>query len=52
MIVIIVLGTWGGVKLDEKFPNKYSVGTIVCSMASVTIAMVYAVMQAKKFNKD
>lgn len=52
MIAIIVLGTWGGVKLDEKYPNKYSLGTVICSMLSVAIAMVYAVRKAKNFSNS
>jgi len=52
MIAIIVLGTWGGIKIDERYPNKYSLGTVCLSMFSVGIAMVFAVRQAKKMSKD
>lgn len=43
MIAIIVIGSYGGVKLDEAFPNEYSAWTIVCSFLSVIVAMVYII---------
>ncbi|MEM7085958.1 MAG: AtpZ/AtpI family protein [Bacteroidota bacterium] len=43
MIAIIALGSYGGVKLDEAYPNKYSLWSIGCSFASVIIAMVYII---------
>jgi hypothetical protein len=45
MLAIIGLGTYGGVKLDEIYPNNYSVFTIVCSLASVGIAMYFVIKQ-------
>jgi len=56
MIAIIGLGTYGGVKLDEKYPNKHSLFTIILSLASVGIAMYYVIKQVsftshKKNNK-
>ena len=56
MIAIIGLGTYGGVKLDEKYPNKHSLFTIILSLASVVIAMYYVIKQVsftshKKNNK-
>jgi hypothetical protein len=53
MIAIIGLGSYAGVKLDEKFTNKYSVFTIICSLASVGIAMYYVIKQVTDFsNKE
>lgn len=56
MIAIIVLGTLGGVKLDEVYPNTNSLFTVICSLVSVGISMYYAVTQvtgfSKKDNKD
>jgi hypothetical protein len=43
MIAIIVLGTFGGVKMDEAFPNEYSLWTIICSFCAVIIAMIYII---------
>lgn len=56
MIAIIGLGTYGGVKLDEKYPNEHSVFTIILSLVSVAIAMYYVIKQVainsnKKSNK-
>ena len=45
MIAIIGLGTYGGVKLDEKYPNKHSLFTIILSLASVAMAMYYVIKQ-------
>jgi ATP synthase protein I len=45
MVAIIVLGSFGGVKLDEVYPNKYSLFTILCSLASVGISMYFVVKQ-------
>ena len=53
MFAIIGLGSYGGVKLDENYPNKYSVFTIICSLASVGIAMYYVIKQVTNFsNKE
>jgi len=45
MIAIISLGTYGGFKLDEKYPNELSLFTIICSLASVGIAMYFVIKQ-------
>ncbi|MBZ0327807.1 MAG: AtpZ/AtpI family protein [Altibacter sp.] len=50
MIAIIGLGSYGGVKLDESYPNDYSLWTIVCSLASVGIAMYFVVKQVTDFS--
>jgi len=51
MVAIIVLGSFGGVKLDETYPNKYSIFTILCSLASVGISMYYVIRQVNS-NKE
>ena len=43
MIVIIAIGTFAGVKLDEKYPNKYGIYSIVFSFTSVIIAIVFVI---------
>ena len=48
MIVIIGLGTYGGMKLDEAFPNKYQAYTLVLSLVSVIIAMYVAIRLGSK----
>ncbi len=51
MIAIILIGAFGGVKLDEIYPNNYSIFTVLCSLASVGIAMYYVVKQVTDFSK-
>ncbi|QNJ97461.1 AtpZ/AtpI family protein [Constantimarinum furrinae] len=51
MLAIIGLGSFGGVKLDEAFPNKYSVWTILCSLGSVAIAMYFVIKQVSDSSK-
>lgn len=46
MIVIIGLGTYVGLKLDEKYPNNLSLFTIALSLISVIITMFYVIKQA------
>jgi hypothetical protein len=52
MLVIIGLGSFGGVKLDEAYPNEYSVFTIICSLVSIAIAMYLVIRQASNFSKE
>lgn len=53
MTAIIGLGSFGGVKLDEYYPNKYSVFTIICSLVSIGIALYYVIKQVTGFsNKE
>ncbi|MGB5820138.1 MAG: AtpZ/AtpI family protein [Saonia sp.] len=56
MIVIIGLGSYGGVQLDEIYPNKYHMFTLICSLGSVAIAMYMVIKQvsnvSKKQNSD
>jgi len=51
MIVIIVIGTFGGVKLDEIYPNQYSLFTVICSLLAVGISMYLVVKQVTNFSK-
>jgi hypothetical protein len=43
MFAIIGVGTFAGVKLDEKFPNKYNLYTIILSLTSVIFAIVFVI---------
>ena len=53
MTAIIGIGSFGGVKLDEYYPNKYSVFTIICSLISIGIALYYVIKQVTSFsNKE
>lgn len=44
MLVIILLGVWGGVKLDELIDIKFPVFTVVFSFLSVGLA-IYVVIK-------
>jgi F0F1-type ATP synthase assembly protein I len=43
MLAIIIVGTFVGVKLDEKFPNEHNLYTLALSLSSVIIAIVYVI---------
>jgi hypothetical protein len=48
MAVTIGLGVWGGLKLDEKFPNKAHAWTLTFSLISVIVAMYFAIKDLMK----
>jgi len=55
MIATIGLGVYGGIKLDEKFPNKYKAFTLICSLTSIGVALYLVIKQVNKVsnqNKD
>ena len=45
MIVIIGLGVYAGIKLDEKYPNKYKLFTIIFSLLAIGIALYSVIRQ-------
>ncbi len=49
MIAIISLGVYGGVKLDQKFPNKYSLFTITLSLLAIAASLISAIRQVTNF---
>jgi MFS-type transporter involved in bile tolerance (Atg22 family) len=51
MIAIIGGGTYLGVFLDEKFPNKHSIYTVICSLFAVIISIYFVVRQIIKMSK-
>jgi len=44
MVIIIGLGTYGGIKLDELLKIKFPIFTIICSLLSVALA-IYIVIK-------
>ena len=52
MLAIIGLGTFAGVKLDEKYPNKNNLFTVVFSLSSVLIAIFYVVKRIIAIAKE
>jgi len=49
MIVIIGLGVYAGIKLDEKYPNKYKLFTIIFSLLAIAIALYSVIRQVTEF---
>jgi F0F1-type ATP synthase assembly protein I len=45
MVAIILVGTYVGVKLDERFPNKNNLYTVGLAFTSVIAAIVFTVMR-------
>lgn len=52
MIAIIGAGTYLGVFLDEKFPNKHSIYTVIFSLFAVIISVYFVVKQIIKISKS
>ena len=50
MIVIIGLGVYSGIKLDENYPNEYSLFTIILSLLSIGIALYSVIRQVTNFS--
>jgi len=52
MFAIIGIGSFIGVKLDQKFPNKHNLYTIILSLTSVIMAIVFVIRQIMSASKD
>ncbi len=52
MFVIIALGTYIGVKLDEKYPNKHDLFTVSFALGSVILAIVFVIRRILAASKD
>ncbi len=51
MVAIILVGVFGGYKLDEYFELGFPVFTIILSLASVVLAIYYSVKDFIKMKK-
>jgi len=51
MLVTIGLGVYAGSKLDEGYPNKYQVFTIICSMTAIGLSVFSVIKQVNKSSK-
>jgi len=51
MIAIIGLGTFGGIKLDEFYPNDYQAYTLILSLSSIAIAIFVVIHRVTNFSK-
>lgn len=52
MIAVIGLGSYGGVKIDELYPDLYPTFTLICSLASVAVAMYLVIKQVGGSSND
>ena len=52
MIAIIGLGSYGGVKLDELYPEFHPMFTLICSLGSVAIAMYLVIKQVGNISNE
>lgn len=52
MAAIIALGTFIGIKLDEKYPNKYNLYTLGFTLSSVIASIVYVIRRIIATSKD
>jgi len=43
MFAIIAIGTFAGIKVDEKFPNKHQIYTVLLSLLSVITAIFFVI---------
>lgn len=48
MLAIILLGTWGGVKLDEFVSWKFPIFTILLALVSVSLAIYISIKDLLK----
>ncbi|WP_296316083.1 AtpZ/AtpI family protein [Winogradskyella sp. UBA3174] len=52
MFAIIGIGTFVGVKLDEKYPNKHNLFTLTLSLGSVIMSIVYVIRRIIAGSKE
>jgi len=52
MLATIGLGVFAGIKLDEHYPNQHQLFTIICSLASICIAIYSVIKQVNKPTKN
>lgn len=52
MLAIILIGVFGGIKLDEWLELKFPVFTVILTILSVVLAIYYAVKDLVRTDKD
>ncbi|MFY0628825.1 MAG: AtpZ/AtpI family protein [Flavobacteriaceae bacterium] len=52
MLVIIFGGTFVGVKLDEKYPNKHRLFTLALSLTSVIVSIIVVIRTIVATSKE
>ena len=48
MLVVIVVGVFLGLKLDEIYPNQYSLFTLIFAIFSILLSIYYTIIQVTK----
>lgn len=51
MLIIILLGTFGGIKLDEWLKLQFPVFTVILTISSVILAIYFAIKDLIRFTK-
>lgn len=52
MFAIIAVGTFIGVKLDENYPNEHNLYTLILTLGSVIMSIVYVIRRIIAASKD
>jgi len=52
MVAIIAVGTYIGVKLDEKYPNKHNLYTLGFSLGAVIASIIYVIRRIIAASKE
>ena len=52
MVAIIAVGTYIGVKLDEKYPNKHNLYTLGFSLGAVIASIIYVIRRIIASSKE
>ena len=52
MAATIFIGTFIGVKLDEKYPNEYSAYTLIFSLVFVLVSLYTVIKQISNISKN
>lgn len=52
MAAIIGVGTFIGIKLDDKFPNEHNLYTLILSLTAVIASIYYVIRQIIAASKD
>ena len=48
MLAVIVIGVFIGLKLDETYPNQYSIFTLIFALISISLSIYYTISQVSK----
>ena len=51
MIAIIGLGVYAGIKLDENYPNKHNLFTLICSLVAIGMALYFVINKVSNISK-